>query len=121
MMDSPGPSNPSKKPKRQKLAEQFDDTVLLESVLIAYLMKRFVWRFISATEVQDISKLLREDLDSAIANTKQDKHAQFPQGDAMSEIGTSGKHPSNCHRGLLNNLQSIPVALANAISLWLEL
>ena len=93
--------------------------MFLHSYLFAYVIEKFCWGYYSPAEIQRLSSaLLLKDLKAA---TAAGPDATFPDVEASSGIGNSGRQPSNMHRDLMTTLRPIPLAIASAITLPIKL
>ena len=84
----------------QRLAalEATSPEVSVDSNLGSYLIERWSWGLLPATEVQKLASLAISD------------HAKSPkQLVTLSKLGSSGSQPSHCHHELLNLLNDIEI------------
>ena len=109
-----------RKTKRATRSAEFDDEVVLESVLIKYLVSRFVWGYIAASEIQTIVSLLAQDLESAVSNSASGKTVNFPQVTKVKNIGSHGNNPNTCHRDLMKVMQEIGICAYNLVPIPLK-
>ena len=119
MDDGCGPSRKRGKSRKQ-LAAEYNSDIVLESCLIDYMIRRFVWGNMAAAEVQTIAALLNRDLEFAILETIKGNSVKLTHVSNIAEIGASGAHPQNCHRDLMVNLKKIGIAAVDLVELPLK-
>ena len=103
--------------KKSRRSKPVNETKVVESALIAYLIERFLWGAYSPQEVQRIASFLQTDLAAAI---NAGPGVTFPQVDLVEKIGNHGRIPSNMHRDLMRTLVDIGISALSVVNLSLK-
>ena len=79
--------------KKSRRSKPVNETKVVESALIAYLIERFLWGAYSPQEVQRIASFLQTDLAAAI---NAGPGVTFPQVDLVEKLVTTAGFRATC-------------------------
>ena len=88
--------------KQQRNAEH--ETVILQSVVCAYLIEQWAWGGYSPQEAQRVGKLVMQDIETI---KRAGPGARFRDLEGLAHIGDDGKYPGNMHRDMLSIMPNI--------------
>lgn len=92
--------------KKRKHGIQQRQSAVLEQITFKskfafYLLEKMAWGILSTVQVQEMSNLVREDLDTAGVSQN-----SFPELYDLAKAGSFGKHTQNLHRDILATTKS---------------
>ena len=94
MMGDSSPEVERPKPRGRK-RRAATEPIVLESMLMQYMLERFVWGFVSPAEVQRVAAYMKQDIETAVAHASEGHNVVFPQVNHMEKLGNHGQNSQN--------------------------